>query len=105
MKGQRLSFAYVMSAKTSFMDKTRKNEIADLWHIWLSKVGYSKLRIIMKKSILKGLSKILARPYAIHVGCQCGKESFVVAGFKIYSQRTIRVNSLTCVSPCQETHC
>ncbi|RVX10691.1 Retrovirus-related Pol polyprotein from transposon RE1 [Vitis vinifera] len=55
IKGRRLESVYVMSAETAYVDKTRKNETTDLWHMRLSHVSYSKLIVMMKKSMLKGL--------------------------------------------------
>ncbi|KAJ0103216.1 hypothetical protein Patl1_06266 [Pistacia atlantica] len=56
MDGQRLDLVYMMSAESTYVDKTRRNEIVDLWHIQLGRVSYSKLSVLMKKSMLKGLS-------------------------------------------------
>ncbi|KAF7804256.1 Retrovirus-related Pol polyprotein from transposon TNT 1-94 [Senna tora] len=61
MKGRRLESVYVMSAETAYVDKTRKNETADLWHMRLSHVSYSKLDVMMKKSMLKGLPQLEVR--------------------------------------------
>ncbi|KAG8364306.1 hypothetical protein BUALT_Bualt19G0115000 [Buddleja alternifolia] len=36
MEGRKLESVYVMSAETAYVDKTRKNETADLWHMRLS---------------------------------------------------------------------
>ncbi|KAH0666163.1 hypothetical protein KY285_027369 [Solanum tuberosum] len=47
MKGQRLNSVYVMSAETAYIDRTRKNETADLWHMRLSHVSYFKLSVMM----------------------------------------------------------
>ena len=43
IKGQRICSVYIMLAETLVIDKKRKNEMLDLWHILLSKVNYSKL--------------------------------------------------------------
>ncbi|KAL6311801.1 hypothetical protein AAG906_020910 [Vitis piasezkii] len=48
IKGRRLESVYVMSAETAYVDKTRKNETTDLWHMRLSHVSYSKLTVMMK---------------------------------------------------------
>ncbi|KAL6327785.1 hypothetical protein AAG906_025613 [Vitis piasezkii] len=48
IKGRRLESIYVMSAETAYVDKTRKNETIDLWHMRLSHVSYSKLSVMMK---------------------------------------------------------
>ncbi|KAH0661929.1 hypothetical protein KY284_026860 [Solanum tuberosum] len=71
--GQRLNSIYVMSAETAYIDKTKKNETADLWHMRLSHVSYSKLSVMMEKSMLKGLPKLLVRTDVICAGCQYGK--------------------------------
>ncbi|KAL0405347.1 UNVERIFIED_CONTAM: Retrovirus-related Pol polyprotein from transposon RE2 [Sesamum latifolium] len=60
---------YVMSAETAYVDKARRNETADLWHI----VSYSKLDTMMKKSMLKGLPKLEVRRDTVCAGCQYGK--------------------------------
>jgi len=73
MKGPMLNYVYVMSAETAYVDKTRKNETADLWHIRLSHVSYSKLSVMMEKSMLKGLPKLAVRTDVICAGYQYGK--------------------------------
>ncbi|KAG5598611.1 hypothetical protein H5410_029981 [Solanum commersonii] len=42
MKGQRLNSVYVMSAETAYIDRTRKNETADLWHMRTGKCYISR---------------------------------------------------------------
>lgn len=49
---------YVMSAQTAYVDKTRRNETADLWHARLGHLSYLKLKAMMKKSMLKGLPQL-----------------------------------------------
>ena len=73
IKGRRLESVYVMSAETAYVDKTRKNETADLWHMRLSHVSYSKLTVMMEKSMLKGLPQLKVRKDTICTGCQYGK--------------------------------
>ncbi|RVW47434.1 Retrovirus-related Pol polyprotein from transposon TNT 1-94 [Vitis vinifera] len=73
IKGRRLELVYVMSAETAYVDKTRKNETADLWHMRLSHVSYSKLIVMMKKSMLKGLPQLEVRKDTICARCQYGK--------------------------------
>ncbi|KAH0720363.1 hypothetical protein KY285_005165 [Solanum tuberosum] len=73
MKGQRLNSIYVMSTEIAYIDKIRKNETVDLWHMWFSHVSYSKLRVMMEKSMLKGLPKLPVRTDVICAGCQYGK--------------------------------
>ncbi|KAA8537136.1 hypothetical protein F0562_029638 [Nyssa sinensis] len=58
MKGQRLESVYIMSTETAYVDKTRKNETTDLWHMRLSHVSYFKLDVMIKKSMLKGLPQL-----------------------------------------------
>ncbi|KAF2297024.1 hypothetical protein GH714_014926 [Hevea brasiliensis] len=58
MKGWRLESVYVMTVETTYVDKTTKNETADLWHMWLGDINYSKLDLMMKRSMLKGLSQL-----------------------------------------------
>ncbi|CAL5324316.1 unnamed protein product [Camellia sinensis] len=73
IKGRKLESVYVMSAETAYVNKTRKNETADLWHMRLSHVSYSKLTVMMKKLMLKGLSQLEVRKDTICAGCQYGK--------------------------------
>ena len=58
MKGHRLESVYVMSAQTAYVDRTKKNETADLWHARLGHVSYHKLKQMMKKSMLRGLPQL-----------------------------------------------
>jgi transposase InsO family protein len=62
-----------MSAETAYIDKTRKNETTDLWHLRLSHVSYSKLAVMMKKLMLKGLPQLEVRTDTVCAGCQYGK--------------------------------
>ena len=55
MEEQRLESVYVMSVESAYVDKTRRNETTDLWHMRLGHVSYSKLNMMVKKSMLKGL--------------------------------------------------
>ena len=73
MEGRRLESVYVMSAESAYVDKTRKNETADLWHMRLGHVSYSKLSVMMKKSMLKGLPQFDVRTDTVCAGCQYGK--------------------------------
>ncbi|KAL6335459.1 hypothetical protein AAG906_029702 [Vitis piasezkii] len=73
IKGRRLESVYVMSAETAYVDKTIKNETTDLWHMRLSHVRYSKLTMMMKKSMLKGLPQLEVRKDTICSGCQYDK--------------------------------
>jgi hypothetical protein len=73
MEGQRLESVYVMSAESAYVDKTRKNETTDLWHMRLGHVSYSKLSIMVKKSMLKGLPQLDVRTDTVCAGCQYGK--------------------------------
>lgn len=58
MEGRRLESIYVMSAQEAYVDKTRKNETVDLWHARLGHVSYNRLKAMMKKSMLSGLSNL-----------------------------------------------
>lgn len=64
---------YVMSAEFAYVDKTRKNEIADLWHMRLGHVSYHKLSMMMMKSMLKGLPNLDLRTDIVCARCQYGK--------------------------------
>ena len=58
MEGQRMESVYVMSAESAYVDKTRKNETVDLWHARLGHVSYHKLKVMMNKSLVKGLPQL-----------------------------------------------
>nr|DAD23742.1 TPA_asm: hypothetical protein HUJ06_025205 [Nelumbo nucifera] len=73
MKGRRLESVYVMSAETAYVDKTRKNETTDLWHMRLGHASYSKLNVMMKRSMLKGLPQLEVNADTVCAGCQYGK--------------------------------
>ncbi|KAH7851221.1 hypothetical protein Vadar_008770 [Vaccinium darrowii] len=73
MEGRRLESIYVMSAESAYVDKTRKNETADLWHARLGHVSYHKLKIMMKKAMLKYLPQLDVQEDVICAGCQYGK--------------------------------
>ncbi|CAL1393647.1 unnamed protein product [Linum trigynum] len=69
MQGQKLESVYVMSAEAAYVDKTRRNETASLWHARLGHVGYQKLKVMMKKSMLKGLPQLDIRDDIVCAGC------------------------------------
>jgi hypothetical protein len=69
MKGQRRESVYVMLAETAYIDKTRKNETPDLWHSRLSHVSYSKLAVMMKKSMVEGLPQLEVKTDVVCEGC------------------------------------
>ncbi|KAH0703207.1 hypothetical protein KY285_017485 [Solanum tuberosum] len=73
MEGKRLESIYVMSAETTYVEKMRSNKTVDLWHARLGHVSYSKLKIMMQQSKLKGLLKLEIRGDTICAGCQYGK--------------------------------
>lgn len=73
LEGRRLESIYVMSAESAYVDKTRKNETVDLWHARLGHVSYYKLKVMMNKSMLKGLPQLDVRGDTICAGCQYGK--------------------------------
>nr|CAD1829789.1 unnamed protein product [Ananas comosus var. bracteatus] len=53
-EGKKVESIYIMSAESAYVEKTRKNETADLWHARLGHVGYHKLKIMMERDMLKG---------------------------------------------------
>ncbi|KAL3502821.1 hypothetical protein ACH5RR_037270 [Cinchona calisaya] len=61
MQGKRMETVYMMSTQEAYVDKARKNETADLWHARLGHVSYHKLKIMMMKSMLKGLPQLDVR--------------------------------------------
>ena len=44
MEERRRQSVYVLSAESAYVDKTRRNETGDLWHVHLVHVNYSKLK-------------------------------------------------------------
>ncbi|GMI77806.1 hypothetical protein HRI_001449800 [Hibiscus trionum] len=73
VKGRRTESVYVLSAESAYVDKTRKNETADLWHERLGHVSYNKLKVMMKKQIIRGLPQVDIRTDTVCAGCQFGK--------------------------------
>jgi hypothetical protein len=73
MEGRRVESVYVLSAESAYVDKTRKNETADLWHARLGHAGYHKLKVIMEKSMLNGLPQLEVKTDVVCAGCQYGK--------------------------------
>ena len=64
----------MMLAKSAYVDKTRRNKTVDLWNMRLSHVSYSKLSVMMKKSMLKGLPQLDVLIDTVCARCQYGKE-------------------------------
>ena len=73
MEGRRLESIYVMSVESAYIDKARKNETTDLWHARLGHVSFHKLKVMMKKTMLKGLPQLVVRAETVCAGCQYGK--------------------------------
>ncbi|KAE8694951.1 hypothetical protein F3Y22_tig00110761pilonHSYRG00036 [Hibiscus syriacus] len=73
MEGRHLESFYVMSAESAYVDRTRKNETSDLWHMRLGHVSYSKLSVMVKKSMLKGLPQLDVRTYTVCARRHYGK--------------------------------
>ena len=73
MEGRQLKSVYVMSAESMCVDKARKNETVDLWQAMLGHVGFCKLKVMMKKTMLKGLPQLDVKAETVCVGCQYGK--------------------------------
>lgn len=70
LEGEKQVSVYVISAETTYVEKTRKNKIADLCHIMLlGHVSYKRLKVMMMKSMLKRLPNIEVRDKTIYVGC------------------------------------
>lgn len=59
---------YAMSAETTYVDKTRNNETAYLWHARLGHVSYQS-----STSMLEGLPELDVRAKTLCAGCQYGK--------------------------------
>lgn len=73
MEGKRLKLVYVLSTESAYIDKTRRNETVDLWHSQLGHVSYHKLKVMMNKSMLKGLHQLHVRINTVFVGCRYSK--------------------------------
>jgi len=73
MEGRRLESVYVMSAQDAYIDKERKRETVDLWHARLGHLSYHKLKVMMQKSMVKGLPQLEIRHNIIYTGCQYRK--------------------------------
>ncbi|KAA0037956.1 glutamate receptor 2.8-like [Cucumis melo var. makuwa] len=58
MEGRRINSIYIISVETAYLNKTRKNKTADLWHARLGHVSYNKLKTTINKSMLKGLPQL-----------------------------------------------
>ena len=58
LKGQHLELIYVISIESTYVDKTHKNKTMDLWHARIGHVNYHRLKVMMKKSMLKGLPQL-----------------------------------------------
>nr|CAD1829770.1 unnamed protein product [Ananas comosus var. bracteatus] len=50
----------------AYVEKTRKSETADLWHARLGHGGYHKLKIMMERSMLKGLPQLEVSLELVH---------------------------------------
>lgn len=72
MEKSRSFSVYVMSAETPYVEKTRKNKIADLWHARSGYVSYKKLKIMIMKP-MSGLLILEVREETICAGGQNGK--------------------------------
>jgi len=68
MKGQRLESVYVMSAEIVYVDKIRRNVMMKRCND-----SYSKLDVMIERSMLKGLPQLEVRKGTVYAGCQYGK--------------------------------
>ncbi|KAI3513963.1 hypothetical protein L1887_12232 [Cichorium endivia] len=73
LKGCRADSIYVMSAETAYVEKTKRNQNVDLWHMRLSHVSFDKLDMMMKKQMVRGLPQLEVRKDVVCAGCQYGK--------------------------------
>jgi transposase InsO family protein len=73
MEGRKMESIYVMSAQSAYVDKTRRNDTADLWHARLGHVSYHKLKMMVERSMVKGLPGVEVRTDTVCAGCQFGK--------------------------------
>ena len=61
MEGRKMESIYAMSAQSPYVDKTRRNDTADLWHARLGHVSYHKLKMMVERSMVKGLPGVEVR--------------------------------------------
>nr|CAD1818376.1 unnamed protein product [Ananas comosus var. bracteatus] len=92
MEGKKVESIYVMSAESAYVEKTQKSETADLWHARLGHVGYYKLKIMMERSMLKGLPQLEVRGDKICAGCQFGKAHQLP-----YTESKYRAKAIRCI--------
>ncbi|CAL1391007.1 unnamed protein product [Linum trigynum] len=71
-QGRKLESVYVMSAEVAYANTTR-SMMTSLWHARFGHIGYQKFRVMMKKSMLKGLPHLDISEDIVCVGCQYGK--------------------------------
>ena len=69
MEARKIESIYVMTVDSAYVDKTRKNETSYLWHAWLGHMSYLKLKLMVEKSRIKGLSNIEVRTDIVYTGC------------------------------------
>ncbi|KAL6312964.1 hypothetical protein AAG906_038533 [Vitis piasezkii] len=107
IKEWRLESVYVMSAETAYVDNTERTR--QPIHAQLVHVSYSKLTVMMKKSMLKGLPQLEVRKDTICAGCQYGKahqyvwvyfmkeKSETFSKFKEFKEMTEAKKAIRCV--------
>ncbi|KAK1406718.1 hypothetical protein QVD17_38326 [Tagetes erecta] len=66
---------YVLNAESAFVERTKGNHGADLWHQRLGHVGYDKLGLMADKALVNGLPKVHINKEIVCSGCQFGKAS------------------------------
>lgn len=54
MKRRRLELVYVLSTKSTYVDKTQRNETVYLWHAWMGHVSNHKLKVMTNNLMLRG---------------------------------------------------
>ncbi|KAJ4956518.1 hypothetical protein NE237_013301 [Protea cynaroides] len=73
MQGRRCDSIYVMIAQEAYVDRTRQHETTDLWHARLAHVGFTKLKVMMQRKLVRGLLELEVRSDTVCSGCQYGK--------------------------------
>lgn len=53
------SLIYVMPTESAYVNKIQKKESTDSWHVGLGYIVYHKLKVMMKKSMWKGLPQLV----------------------------------------------
>ncbi|KAG6468104.1 hypothetical protein ZIOFF_072672 [Zingiber officinale] len=72
--GTRVKDLFVLSASNSYIEKMRSNDTSSLWHARLGHINMTKMRAIIQKKLVEGLSDSMKIDNeGVCEGCQFGK--------------------------------